>query len=132
MEKRVVVPVEEPKDMASCVSEHFGRSPHFAVVTLNEDGGILQVEFLPNQGEHFGGGSHTHDWVFELRPHAIITRGMGRKALERFKGAGIPVFFTDGKTLKDAISAFSEGRLEEFATSDKATPCCYKKEKPMQ
>ncbi len=114
MGRRVLVPTEEAKGMESRLSPHFGRAPYFALVEFDEEKRVSRVEFLPNTGEHFGGKGHAHDWVFSLRPDALVVSGIGPGALERAKSLGVPVLRGKEETLGDILTAYTEGNLEEL------------------
>lgn len=126
MEKRIVVPVEEPRDLGSHIAPHFGRTPYFALVELDEKGEVSRLEFFPNAGGHFEGGGSTHDRVLELHPGALVVQGMGPRGLEHFKGAGIPVFQANVDILGEVVTAYVEGHLEELTTSCPAARHCHR------
>ena len=64
MKTIIIVPVSDNKGMNSRIAEHFGRAPFYAVVALDEDGKVENVETLENKGEHFR-GRRAH-----ARPHS--------------------------------------------------------------
>ncbi|MEM2487349.1 MAG: NifB/NifX family molybdenum-iron cluster-binding protein [Thermoproteota archaeon] len=85
MKIRIIVPVAEEKGLDSCLAEHFGRAPYFAVIDLDENYEVSKVEIVSNTGEHFGGAGHMHDNILSLKPDAIIVYGMGPRGLVVFK-----------------------------------------------
>jgi predicted Fe-Mo cluster-binding NifX family protein len=95
------------------LSEHFGRAPYFIIVEL-EEGNVSNVQVVPNEGEHFGGFGRPADRILQLRPNAVITYGMGPRALNIFQEAGIAVLRANADTVKDVVEAYRQDKLEEL------------------
>jgi len=114
MEMRIVVPVVDESGLNAHLSDHFGRTPYFAVVDLDEKGEISNSKTVSNVGEHFGGRGHTHDRILELNPNVIIVYGMGPRGLSTFQNAGVAVLRANANTVKEVIAAYNEDRLEEL------------------
>jgi len=118
------------------VSQHFGRSPYYAIITV-ENGEIKSRELRHRMVGHFapGGPSHgthgdelgRHGYGSEARrSHAamaqeltdcqvLIAGGMGSGAYENLKDAGLEVILTDHRTIDDAIKAYLNGTLKNLA-----------------
>jgi predicted Fe-Mo cluster-binding NifX family protein len=111
---RVVVPVNEDKGVDSRLSEHFGRAPFFAVFELDEDGQIMNQKAVPNESEHFGGTGFPPDRILQLKPDAVITFGMGPRALGWFQEAKVAVLRANSNTVKSVISSYVKDELEEL------------------
>jgi len=79
---RIVIPVAENRGIGSHLSDHFGRAPFFAVFELDEEGKIIDHKVVPNDTEHFGGVGLPPDRILQLKPDAVITYGMGPRALK--------------------------------------------------
>ena len=114
MEMRIVVPVVDESGLSAHLSDHFGRTPYFAVVDLDEKGKISNSKTVSNVGEHFGGRGYTHDRILELDPNVIIVYGMGPRGLSTFQNAGVAVLRANADTVKDVIAAYNEDKLEEL------------------
>ncbi|RJS76746.1 hypothetical protein CW667_04890 [Candidatus Bathyarchaeota archaeon] len=112
--KRIVVPTEDENGLKARLSEHFGRAPYFIVVDLEEDGRISNIQAVPNESEHFGGTGRPPDRILQLRPHALITYGMGPRALNMFQQARVAVLRANANTVEELIEAYKENRLEEL------------------
>jgi len=112
--RRVLVPVMDDKGLDSRLSAHFGRAPYFALVELDEEGTPLKVEVLPNEGEHFGFGRKAKDIALSYGPDAVIVLSIGPGAIEGLKGSGIKVLRGRGTSLRDVLSSFARGELEEL------------------
>ena len=118
------------------VSQHFGRSPYYAVVTA-ENGVVTSRELRrrgvghfapqgPQHGEHHEEGGR-HGYGPEARmSHAataqeirhcqvLIADGMGSGAYENIKEAGLDVILTDHRLIDDAVKAYLDGTLKNLA-----------------
>jgi predicted Fe-Mo cluster-binding NifX family protein len=111
--ERIVIPAEDENGLNARLSEHFGRAPYFIIVEL-EDGSVTSVQVMPNESEHFGGFGLPSDCILQVRPNAIITYGIGPRALSIFQRAGVAVLRANADTVKDVIEAYRQGKLEEL------------------
>jgi len=111
---RIIVPAVDKSGLNAQLAEHFGRSPYFAVVDLDEDGEVSSVRTEQNVGEHFGGGGQTHDRILELKPSAIIVYGMGPRGLSGFQNAGVAVLKANANTVREVIAAYKDDKLQEL------------------
>jgi len=114
MSVRLVIPTLDENGLDSQLSEHFGRAPYFTVVDLNEYGGVVNQRTIVNDSEHFGGVGLPPDRILQLKPHALITYGMGPKALAIFQDAKVAVLQTNASTVRDVVEAYNKNKLEEL------------------
>jgi predicted Fe-Mo cluster-binding NifX family protein len=114
MKTIVIVPVLDKNGLNARIAEHLGRAPFYAIIELDNDGKVTNIETIPNTGEHFGGEGHMHDRILELKPNAIITYGMGPTGLSGFQGAGVAVLEANATTVKDVIAAYNDDELQEL------------------
>ena len=112
--ERIVIPVADNSGLNSRLSEHFGRAPYFMVVEINSKGEILSVEAIPNTSEHFGGFGKPPDRILQLKPTAVVTYGMGPRALNIFQQARVAVLRTNAATVREVIEAYKRNELEEL------------------
>ncbi|MBS7653316.1 NifB/NifX family molybdenum-iron cluster-binding protein [Candidatus Bathyarchaeota archaeon] len=112
--ERIVIPTNDDRGLDSSLCEHFGRAPYFTVVELGEDGDIKGISSIPNLSEHFGGSGRPPDAILRLKPDALITIGMGPRALEIFQRAGVAVLMANSNLVRDIIQAYKEDRLQEL------------------
>jgi len=113
LRERIVIPAEDGNGLNARLSKHFGRAPYFIVVEL-EDGNITNVQAVPNESEHFGGFGPPLDRILWFRPNAVITYGMGPRALSIFQGAGVAVLRANADIVKDVVEAYRQDKLEEL------------------
>lgn len=114
MKARLVVPVMDESGLNAQLSGHFGRAPYFAVIDLDENGSISSQRTVPNVSEHFGGTGHPPDRILQLRPNALITYGMGPRALAIFQNVRVAVLRANTSTVKGVIAAYKNDELEEI------------------
>ena len=114
MNVRLVIPASEEKGIDSHLSEHFGRAPFYVAIDLDENGQVVSEETIANTSEHFGGVGLPPDRILKLRPKALVTYGLGSKALRIFQNAGVAVLRTEANTVKEAVDAYNSNTLQEL------------------
>ena len=114
MNVRLVVPISEEKGIDSQLSQHFGRAPFYAVIDFDEKGQIMGSETIANTSEHFGGVGLPPDRIVQLKPDALVTYGLGSKALKMFQDAGVAVLRTEANNVKDVVNAYKANELQEL------------------
>ena len=111
---RIVVPVMDKTGLDAQLSEHFGRAPYFTVIELDENKSVVSQKTVPNTSEHFGGTGRPPDRILQFKPNALITYGMGPRALDIFQSANVAVLKANANNVRDVISAYSSDKLEEL------------------
>lgn len=111
---RIVIPVVDESGLDAQISEHFGRTPFFAVVDLDREGEIAEQKTVPNAGEHFGGGGRRSDFILGLKPNVIIAYGMGPRGIGIFQSEQVAVLKANSHRVKDVIMAYKGGKLVEL------------------
>lgn len=114
MNVRIVIPVSDEKGVDSVLSEHFGRAPFFAIVDLDETGKVIGSGTIANTSEHFGGTGLPPERIIQLRPKALVTYGLGSRALSMFQEAGVAVLRTQANTVNEVIAAYNNNELREL------------------
>jgi predicted Fe-Mo cluster-binding NifX family protein len=111
---RIVVPVSDKEGIDARLSEHFGRAPYYTIIDLDQEGHVIGQETIANTSEHFGGVGHPPDRILQLKPKALITYGMGPRALRIFQSAEVAVLRTNANTIKEVVKAYNNNELEEL------------------
>jgi predicted Fe-Mo cluster-binding NifX family protein len=111
---RIVVPVSDDRGIDAQLSQHFGRAPFFAIIDLDEEGNVIGQGTIANTSEHFGGVGLPPDRILQLKPKALITYGLGPKALRVFQSAGVAVLRTEANTVRDVVTAYNNNELQEL------------------
>ena len=114
MTVKIVIPVQEEGGLDTQLSGHFGRAPYFAVVDLKDDGTVLAQSTIANTSEHFGGVGLPPHRILQLKPDALITYGMGPKALNIFQNAKVAVLRTRANSVQEVIKAYNNDELSEL------------------
>ncbi|MDG6222254.1 MAG: NifB/NifX family molybdenum-iron cluster-binding protein [Candidatus Bathyarchaeota archaeon] len=116
MNTRLVIPVSEENGLDSMLSQHFGRAPFYAIIDLDENGKVIGNGTIANTSEHFGGVGLPPDRIMQLKPKALVTYGLGSKALQMFQAGGVAVLRTEANTVKDVVTAYNNDELQELTT----------------
>ena len=111
---RIVVPVSNEKGIDSQLSQHFGRAPFYAIIDLDENYSVIGQGTISNTSEHFGGVGVPPDRILQLQPKALVTYGLGSKALTIFQNAGVAVLRTEADTVKEVVEAYKNNELQEL------------------
>ncbi len=111
---RIVIPVVDESGLDAQISEHFGRTPFFAVIDLDENGQITEQKTVPNAGEHFGGGGRRAGFILDLKPNVIIAYGMGPRGLSIYQSERVAVLKANSHKVNDVIMAYNKDKLEEL------------------
>ena len=114
MNVRIVVPVSEEKGIDSRLSQHFGRAPFYAIIDLDEKRQVIGEGTIANTSEHFGGVGLPPDRILQLKPAALVTYGLGSKALRIFQDAGVAVLRTEADNVREVVNAYTKNELQEL------------------
>jgi predicted Fe-Mo cluster-binding NifX family protein len=109
-----VIPVANEAGIASSLSDHFGRAPFFAVFEIDENDQARFVKTLPNRSEHFGGLGSPLDVILQVNPNAVITHGMGPRALSRFQDTKVAVLRANSSSVRTVLESYVKDELEEL------------------
>ncbi|MCL5109731.1 MAG: NifB/NifX family molybdenum-iron cluster-binding protein [Chloroflexi bacterium] len=93
----------------------FGRCPAFVLV----DSETSASEVLENgaAGAAGGAGIQAAQAVIDGGAKAVITGNVGPNAFQVLSAAGIPVYVFAGGTVRQAVQAFAEGRLQAVSVA---------------
>ncbi len=114
MTTRIVIPVSDESGLDARLSEHFGRAPYFVLIDIDGNGRVSNQQIVPNISEHFGGVGRPPDRILQFKPDALITYGMGPRALNIFQAARVAVLRANANTVRDVITAYNRDELEEL------------------
>jgi predicted Fe-Mo cluster-binding NifX family protein len=105
----ICIPVEADHGLDSPVCAHFGSAPLFMMI----DTETRSCRALPNTNRQ-----HSHGMCMPLaaldgeQVDALVVGGIGMGALSKLQARGINVFLSDRATVREAIDAHSQGRLQ--------------------
>ncbi|MFX1560972.1 MAG: NifB/NifX family molybdenum-iron cluster-binding protein [Promethearchaeota archaeon] len=112
MTTRIIIPAQDLE--GSEVADHFGRAPFFAVIDLDDNGTVIEMQIHPNRGEHSGGRGHAHNNIQKYQPRAVIVQGMGPRGIMSFESQNIAVLKANSRSIQEQIQAYHHNELEEL------------------
>ena len=114
MNTRIVVPVSGERGIDYKLSQHFGRAPFYAIIDLDNKGQVIGQGTIANTSEHFGGVGLPPERILQLKPKALVTYGLGSKALRIFQDAGVAVLRTEANNLTEVVKNYNNNELQEL------------------
>lgn len=90
----------EDRNKNSMVNSHFGKSPYFAIYSIDDD----TLNFVENAfaGEEKA-GCMAVDMLKEQQVSVVVAGRFGAKATDKFRSAGITLVIPDHKTTVNEI-----------------------------
>ena len=111
---RIAISAEDNNGMNSTVCEHFGHAPFFVVADVT-DGQVGHFEVIPNPHFPNHGPGQVPEFLNRQGANAILTGGMGYRAIGFFDQFGIQVVTGATGTVAQALDAFVAGQLSGAA-----------------
>jgi len=96
------------------VGEHFGRVPTYTIIDLDTQ----ETKVIPNTSDHMGGQGYPPEIMASEGVNVMICQGLGRRAIALFNEFGIDVYIGASGTVRDAVQAYQQGKLQKADTSD--------------
>ena len=94
------------------VSAHFGRCPHFTLITI-EEGSVIKNECIPNPGHHPG---YLPEYFHKLGVSHIVAGGMGQRASSLFTEYQIQPILGVSGPVETVIKQLKEDSLTSHAS----------------
>lgn len=114
---RVAIPSNSPGGLEAEISPHFGRCDVFTVVEIKE-GKVVEVSAVKNQSSHFGFEKTPAEILASSKVDAILTQGMGPKAMQLFANSGIAIYMTSARRVEDAVRELIENKAKLASLED--------------
>lgn len=111
---KICIPTMGENGLNNLVGEHFGRVPTYTIVDLDTN----DVKVIPNTSHHMGGQVDPPEIMAREGVDVMICQGLGRRAITMFEEFGIEVYIGASGTVKDAVTAFKQGRLQKANVND--------------
>jgi predicted Fe-Mo cluster-binding NifX family protein len=111
---KICIPTNGDRGWEDTVGEHFGRVPSYTIIDLNTN----EVNVIPNTSDHMGGQGHPPEIMAREGINAMVCRGLGRRAITMFEEFGIDVYIGASGTVKEAVDAFKQGKLQKADIND--------------
>ena len=106
---KICIPTIGENGLDNAVGEHFGRVPTYTIVDLDTN----NVKVIPNTSDHMGGQGYPPEIMAREGVDVMVCRGLGRRAISMFEELGIEVYIGASGTVRDAIDAFKQNRLQK-------------------
>jgi predicted Fe-Mo cluster-binding NifX family protein len=112
---RICIPTETNKGKEAAVCGHFGSAPYFTIYDTDKD----SVEVVNNSNQH-----HAHGMCQPMgtltgkKVDAVVTGGMGGRAVQKLNEDGIKAYKVIPGTVADIVSQFIKGGLEEITVQN--------------
>ena len=111
---KICIPTMGDQGLNDIVGEHFGRVPTYTIIDLDTE----EVKVIPNISHHTGGQRYPPEIMASEGVNVMVCRGLGRRAITMFEEMGIEVYIGATGTVKEAIFAFKQGKLQKAGISD--------------
>jgi len=95
---KIAFPLEK-KERNANISWHFGKAACYAIYDTESK----KLEFLDYPTD-----KTPAQMMIELKVDAVFAKGIGIKAMELLKDAGIKIFTSDAETLEEAINSLEK------------------------
>ena len=114
---RIAIPVLNQIGKESQISEHFGHTPHFAFIDMDDEGKYtVQVEENPLESH---GPGDIPKYLAGKDVHKIIVRGIGGRAIGFFQQMGIDVITGAQGSVEDIIASLKDNTLSSTSYTPK-------------
>lgn len=111
----IAIPTCGKNGLTEEVYGHFGSAPYFTIYNTESK----EVSAIENGNDHSSHGQCTPvEYISEHKVKAVLTCGMGRRAVALLNNSGIKVYLVNGLTVADAIKNFESGNLTELSQDD--------------
>ncbi len=108
---KLCIPTLDDKGRDARVHDHFGSAPWFTLVDTTDG----SIETIANSNAHHAHG--TCHPLSQLTGHAfdaLVVGGIGRRALDSLKAAGLKVYRTPAPLVSGVIDAAAGGEMQEL------------------
>jgi predicted Fe-Mo cluster-binding NifX family protein len=97
--------------LTEMVFDHFGSAPFFTIYNTE----TKAIDVLSNNNQHHNHGTcQPVSVISNQNIDAILTNGMGRRAVQMLNDSGIRVYLLQGNTVKEAVDLFESKSLTEL------------------
>ncbi len=112
---KICIPTETNAGKSARVYGHFGSAAYFTIVDTEKD----SVEIIDNTNQHHAHGMcQPMQALMGKRVDAVVTGGMGSRAVQKLNEGGIKAYRVIPGTVADIVSQFAKGGLEEITVSN--------------
>ncbi|MFH0984908.1 MAG: NifB/NifX family molybdenum-iron cluster-binding protein [Candidatus Omnitrophota bacterium] len=115
---KICIPTATQDGKSAQVHEHFGSAPFFTLCDTEKN----TTEIIDNANQH-----HSHGMCQPMSAlvgkgiDAVVTGGMGARAVQKLNEGGIKVYRAIPGTVEDILQQFSRGGLQELTVENACT-----------
>lgn len=106
----ICVPVMDNQGISSSISQHFGKTPYFALITF-ENNEIKDIKIVESLGRHAGGTMTPAEAVANTKANILLCGNLGSKAIRMLGEKGIIVYVGASGTVENAFEQLQSGML---------------------
>ncbi len=107
---RIAITAQTDQGLQAPVAQHFGHAPFFVVVDVNA-AEVSSVEVLANPFLDGHQPGQIPQFIHEQRAEALLTGGMGGRAIQFFDQLGIDTATGASGAVADAVADYLDGRI---------------------
>ncbi len=115
---KICIPTKTQEGKSAQVHEHFGSAPYFTVYDTENN----SIEIIDNANQH-----HSHGMCQPMSAlvgkeiHAVVTGGMGARAVQKLNEGRIKVYRAIPGTVENIVKQFLQGGLQELTIENSCT-----------
>jgi predicted Fe-Mo cluster-binding NifX family protein len=108
---KVCVPTMGQNGLVELAHGHFGSAKYFTIY----DTATKSVQVVENSNQHHGHGAcQPLSVIASYQVDAVLTGGMGRRAVQTLNEGGIRVYLSAEGTVQEAVTKFGKNELAEL------------------
>jgi len=111
---KIAITAETDQGLASPVAQHFGHTPYFVLVDL-QNGAVSATHTLANPYAESHEPGQIPEFISAQGAEVMISGGMGGRAIGFFREAGVQTATGASGTVEDALHAYLKGQLQGAA-----------------
>jgi predicted Fe-Mo cluster-binding NifX family protein len=109
--KKIVLTANDDRGRDGEMALHFGHCTHFVVVEVDSANRVAAAQVHPNPfAEHHEPGQVPR-YIGSLGADVVVAGGMGSKAIEWFRGAGVEVATAARSSVAETLHAYLGGAM---------------------
>jgi predicted Fe-Mo cluster-binding NifX family protein len=111
---KIAITAETSQGLDSQVAQHFGHAPYFILVDV-EDGAVIAAQDIANPFAEAHEPGQIPDFIARQKAEVMLSGGMGGRAIEFFKQAGIKTATGATGTVRESLEKYLGGILAAAA-----------------
>jgi predicted Fe-Mo cluster-binding NifX family protein len=109
--KKIVLTANDDRGLDGTMSMHFGHCTHFVVVEIDADNRLAATEVHPNPYAERHEPGQIPQYIGSLGADVVVAGGMGSKAIEWFRQAGVEVATGARRSVAETLDAYLGGAM---------------------